>query len=137
MRFRPTIIILRLCGASGIGVLLGLASTGLLSVTLGWTRLDPAWLIGTPVLAVIGAVFGLVAAILTRLWLAPHTARRKLWGAAIGAVAVPLACSNTYGNPPFPLAVAAVLLSAGVIIVLWIRGFRWETALVRQYWQAR
>lgn len=130
MRFQPLIVYARLCGAAGLGVLLGAAATGLLNVLTGsvFTHL-PYWLAGVPVLAVLGAPTGLLTGWLTRRWLAPEAPRRRLVVTVGGAVAVPLATAVHPGSIAlgFPLMLGA----AAVTIALWVRGFRRETAQAR------
>ncbi|MCA1196275.1 hypothetical protein [Saccharopolyspora sp. 6V] len=134
MRFHFYIVILRCSGASGIGVLLGCAIASLFGLLLGRISLTHEWLLASPVLALLGAVFGLVTARLTRLWLVPHIDRRRQLFTIIGAAALPLAIGGLNQTAHAgPLAVGMVLLCAVVLVWLWFRGFQRELALVRQY----
>ncbi|GAA3357887.1 hypothetical protein [Saccharopolyspora gregorii] len=134
MRFHFYIVLLRCSGASGIGVLLGCAIASLFGLLLGRISLTPGWLLGAPVLALLGAAAGLITARLTRLWLLPCIARRRLLFTLIGAGALPLGFGGiNQTTHPGPPAVVVVLLSAAVLVWLWFRGFQRELALVRQY----
>ncbi|MEV4734704.1 hypothetical protein [Saccharopolyspora sp. NPDC049426] len=130
MRFQPFIVYARLCGAAGLGVLLGAAATGLLNVLTGsvFTHL-PYWLAGVPVLAALGAPTGLFAGWLTRRWFAPDVPRRQLVFAVGGPVAVPLA--TAVHSDSIALAFPLMLGAAAIAIALWVRGYRRETAQVR------
>lgn len=130
MRFQPVIVYARLCGAAGLGVLLGAAATGLLNLLTGtvFTH-QPYWLAGVPVLAVLGALAGFLAGWMTRRWFAPAAPRRRLLFTMGGAIAVPLATAVHTGSTG--LAFLLVLAAAAVTISLWIRGFRRETAQAR------
>ena len=134
MRFRSYVVFLRISGAAGIGVLLGCAIVGALHLLFGWVPVTGDWLLATPVLAVLGALVGLVVAALTRLWLMPSVRRRRLLGVIIGAIAVPLATSSpANGEPRLWMAVPAVLAGAAITTTLWIRNYRRETELLRQH----
>ncbi|MDA3644385.1 hypothetical protein LZ318_30765 [Saccharopolyspora indica] len=138
MRFRAFVVFARLCGAAGLGVLLGAAAAGLLNIITGQAFIyDSAWLAGFPVLAVIGAAGGFAAAWLTRRWLAPAAARRRLLGAVIGAVALPLATALAQGEPIRAVAFPLVLIGAAGIVALWVRGYRRETAMARSVMYGR
>ncbi|MFR9727899.1 hypothetical protein ACL03H_01635 [Saccharopolyspora sp. MS10] len=134
MRFQFYVVLLRCSGASGIGVLLGCAIASLFGLLLGRISLTPEWLLGAPVLALLGAAAGLVTARLTRLWLVPCIARRRLLFTLTGAAALPLGIGGinqtAHAAPP---GVSVVLFSAAVLVWLWFRGFQRELALVRQY----
>ncbi|HET6285774.1 MAG TPA: hypothetical protein VFG15_03355 [Amycolatopsis sp.] len=92
---RPTTltVFLRLIGVISVGAGTGAAVAGLLALLTGRVLVPGSpWANGLPVLAVLGAVLGVVVARLTRFWLLPRVAsRRLLWGAVAGAVVVPLA----------------------------------------------
>lgn len=130
MRFRPLIVVTRVSGAAGLGVLLGCSATGLLNLLTGsvFTHL-PYWLASVPVLALLGAPIGLFTGWLTRRWFTPEIPRRRLAFTGGGAVVVPLATAVHSGSIAlaFPLMLGAV----AVTIALWVRGFRRETAHVR------
>ncbi len=133
MRFRSYVVFLRISGAAGIGVLLGCAIMGALHLLFGWVPVTGDWLLATPVLVALGALVGLVAATLTRLWLVPSARRRRLLGTITGAIAVPLATNGlATAEPHLGIAVPAVLAGAAITTTLWIRGYRRETELLRQ-----
>ncbi len=130
MRFRASVVFARVCGAAGLGVFLGAGAAGLVSVITGSVFAhDPAWLTGVPVLAVLGAVAGLVIAWITRRWFAPHVPYRRWLFTAAGMLVLPLATAVSATTPvvAFPIIAAAVVLT----VSLWVRGFRRETAQAR------
>lgn len=130
MRFQPLIVYARLCGAAGLGVLLGAGATGLLNLLTRsvFTHL-PYWLASVPVLALLGVPAGLLAGWLTRGWFASTAPRRPVAFTVGGAVVVPLATAVHSGS--ITLAFPLMFGSAAVTIGLWVRGFRRETAHVR------
>ncbi|GAA2798932.1 hypothetical protein [Saccharopolyspora taberi] len=132
MRFRSFIVFARFCGAAGLGVFLGAAVAGLVNIATGTAFARGSdWLTGVPVLAVLGALAGLAVAWITRRWLAPRVPRRRPLFAAAGLATLPLAAAVAQGEPTtavaFPIMAAVVVL----IVTLWVRGFRRETAQAR------
>lgn len=132
MRFRPVVVFARLCGAAGLGVFLGAAVAGLISITTGaaFAR-GAAWVTGVPVLAVLGALAGLAIAWLTRRWFAPQAPRRRSLFTAAGLVALPLAVAPFQGEPNTLIAFTLIAAVAVLTVTLWVRGYRRETAQVR------
>ncbi|WP_406690541.1 hypothetical protein REH65_32380 [Saccharopolyspora sp. ID03-671] len=130
MRLQLVIVYARLCGAAGLGVLLGSAATGLLNLLTGAVfTSEPDWPAGVPVLTLLGTLVGLASGPLTRRWFAPATPRRRLVFTVGGAVAVPLATAVHTGS--IALAFLLILASAAATTTLWIREFRRETAQAR------
>ncbi|UUV32093.1 hypothetical protein NQK81_01210 [Amycolatopsis roodepoortensis] len=126
---RPTsfVVFLRLIGAGGVGAGVGAAVAGLLALVTGRVLVPGSpWIGALPVLAVFGAAMGVGVARLTRFWLLPRVAsRRLLWGAVTGAVVVPLAMA--FGQLGDLINVGLLLMLAGgfTTVVPW---FRWLQA---------
>lgn len=130
MRFMPYIVFARLCGAAGLGVLLGAAVAGFLGLLTGsvFTQL-PHWPLGAPVLAILGAPAGLLTGWLTRRWFVPTLARRRMVFTLGGMAAVPLA--TAVPSATIMLAFLIMLVTVSTTVTLWVRGYRRETAQVR------
>lgn len=122
----------RLCGAAGLGVFLGAAVAGLISIVTGaaFAR-GAAWVAGVPVLAVMGALAGIAIAWITRRWFAPQAPRRRLLFTAAGLAALPLAVAPFQGEPNTLITFTLIAASAMLTVTLWVRGYRRETAQVR------
>ncbi|MEV4734221.1 hypothetical protein [Saccharopolyspora sp. NPDC049426] len=132
MRFRPIVVFARLCGAAGLGVFLGAAVAGLISIVTGaaFAR-GAAWVAGVPVLAVLGALVGLAVAWITRRWFAPQAPRRRLLFTGAGLAALPLAVAVAQGEPNTVIAFTLIAAAVVLTVTLWARGYRRETAQVR------
>lgn len=112
MRASTIAMFIRWIGAAGVGSALGAATGGLATLLTGQLISPSSWLAGSPVLAILGACFGLAVARLSRRWLTPHMSRRALWFTVAGLVTVPLAFAS--GKPPLS-TVTIVLMAVGGI----------------------
>ncbi|WP_406690334.1 hypothetical protein REH65_31185 [Saccharopolyspora sp. ID03-671] len=132
MRFRAVVVFARLCGAAGLGVFLGSAVAGLISIVTGTAfARGAAWVTGVPVLAVLGALAGLAIAWITRRWFVPQASHRRLLFTAAGVAALPLAVGVAQGEPSIPVAFTLIAAAVMLTVTLWVRGYRRETAQVR------
>lgn len=92
LRWGRWLLFVRIIAAAGIGTYLGAAAAGLLAVLTGQAfSAGSDWLLGVPVLAVLGAAVAPVVGWLTRFWLAPGLQHRLLLFTCVGAVTMPLA----------------------------------------------
>ncbi|WP_460959125.1 hypothetical protein [Parasphingorhabdus pacifica] len=133
MRFRAYVVFARLCGAAGLGVILGAAAAGLLNIATGHAfARGSAWLTGVPVLAVLGALAGLAIAWITHRWFAPNAPRRRLLFTLAGLPALPLAVAVAQGEPSTVVSFSIIAAAVVLTVILWVRGFHRETVLARQ-----
>lgn len=128
-RVHPHVVFLRLCGAAGFGVFLGLAIAGLVGIVTGRAFADGTeWLAGVPILAVFGMPLGAVVAWLTRRWFLPATPRRWLFFTAAGLLALPLATAVGQGETSNAVVFPIIAIGGLTTVMLWQRGFRREVA---------
>ncbi|MCP2242514.1 MULTISPECIES: hypothetical protein [Lentzea] len=126
MRVTALVVFMRLIGAGGVGAYVGAAASGLIAVLTGKVFAPGSpWTTGLPFLIVIGAVLTMGIARLTRAWFLPAVAtRRILWGAAAGAVLLPLAVAVGELGDLAPIAVGLMAIGWVTTVVLWIQWFR-------------
>lgn len=128
MRFLPIVVFARLCGAAGLGALVGAGVVGAATLLIVGPP-QPEWLTGVPVLALLGAGAGLPIAWITRRWFAPAVPARRWIFAAGGLLAVPMATAIVASTPEYAFPV--LLAGAALTVTLWVRGYRRETAQAR------
>lgn len=126
MRVSTLVLFLRFIGAGGVGAYVGAAASGLIAVLTGKVFAPGSpWVAGLPFLIVIGAVLTMGIARLTRAWLLPTVAtRRMLWGAAIGAVVLPLAVAVGELGDLAPIAIGLMAVGWLTTVVTWFQWFR-------------